>query len=133
MKRAEVRAFRIVRREQRATVCTGTSPKKLLCGLAILLSIGSAGHAETVIKEDFRCLHLETLDRLDQLITAGGRQATDFLKDQMKSGECSPFLKIGTAVRVDQRVKHLNGKTDVCKVPLGSSEPCQWVSSEIIK
>jgi len=129
MKRAEVRAFRIVRREQRATVCTGT----LLCGLAILLSIGSAGHAETVIKEDFRCLHLETLDRLDQLITAGGRQATDFLKDQMKSGECSPFLKIGTAVRVDQRVKHLNGKTDVCKVPLGSSEPCQWVSSEIIK
>jgi hypothetical protein len=36
-------------------------------------------------------------------------------------------------VRVDQRVKHLNGKTDVCIVPLGSSEPCQWVSSEIIK
>jgi len=117
MKRAEVRAFRIVRREQRATVCTGT----LLCGPAILLSICSAEHAETVIKEDFRCLHLETLDRLDQLITAGGRQATEFLRDQMKSGERSPFLKIGTAVRVDQRVKHLNGKTDVCIVPLGSS------------
>ena len=51
----------------------------------------------------------------------------------MKSGECSPFLKIGTAVRVDQRVKHLNGKTDVCIVPVGSSEPCRWVSSEVIE
>jgi hypothetical protein len=110
------------------------SPKKLLFSVAILLSISSAGHAETIIKGEFRCFHLETLERFDQLVVErGGQAALDFMGDQMMSGECSGFLKVGTSVRVDKRIKRPNGETDVCIVPFGSSEPCQWVSSEVIK
>ncbi len=50
----------------------------------------------------------------------------------MKSGECSGSLEIGTSVRVVKRNKRPNGETDVCIQPLGSSKPCQWVSSEVI-
>ena len=109
----------------------GSPKKKLLFSVAILLSISSAGYAETIIKNDFRCLHIETLERLDQLTAA--RQGLGFMRDQLKAGECSGYLKIGTSVRVDKQIKHPNGKTDVCIVPTGSSEPCQWVSSEVIK
>jgi hypothetical protein len=117
-------------------------PKKLLLGLAMLHSIDSAGHAETTIKIDLGCLHLKTLDRLDQLIAADpnaedpngrGGPAAKFLNDQIKSGECNTDLKIGISVRVDKRSKRPNGKTYVCIMPVGSSEPCQWVSSEVIK
>jgi hypothetical protein len=78
------------------------SPKKLPFSVAILLSISSAGHAETIIKEEFRCFHLETLERFDQLAYAHERVG-DFMRDQLKSGECSGFLKIGTSVRVDKQ------------------------------
>jgi hypothetical protein len=102
---------------------------KLLFSVAILLTISSVGHAETVVKFDFMCRHQETLERLDQLIAQeGARRGGEFYAEQVKSGECSSSFKIGTSVRVDKRVKG-----DVCIVPLGSSEPCQWVSSEIIK
>jgi hypothetical protein len=104
------------------------SSKKLLFSVAILLSISSVGHAETVIKQDFICRHLETLERLDRLARLRGREGIDFMGDQIKTGECLGGLKIGTSVRVDKR-----SGTDVCVVPLGSSEPCQWVSSEVIK
>src|SRR6516164_124905 len=104
------------------------SPKILLFSVAILLNIGSVGHAETLIKADFGCLHLETLEQFDQLTQLGGRAAIEFMKDQFNSGECSMFSKIGTSVRVDQRVK-----TDICIVLSGSSEPCRWVSSQVIK
>jgi len=101
---------------------------KRLFGVAILLSISSVGHAETVFKFDFMCRHQETLERLDQLNAQSVRRGGEFYAEQVKSGECSSSFKIGTSVRVDKRVKG-----DVCIVPLGSSEPCQWVSSEIIK
>jgi hypothetical protein len=104
------------------------SPKHLLFSVAILLSISSVGHAETTIKFDFMRRHLETLERLDQLAHKG-----EFYADQVKSGECSDGPKIGTSVRVDKRIKHPNGAIDVCIVPLGSSEPCQWISSKVIK
>ena len=97
--------------------------------LALLMTSGAA-MAETVIKEDFRCLHHGTLVLLDQAQTAD----FNFIGNQFKSGECTEALKIGTSVRVDQRFEYpLNGKTDVCIVPTGSSELCQWVSSEVIK
>jgi hypothetical protein len=71
----------------------------LLLSVAILFSNSSGGHAETITKEEFRCLHVKTLARVDQLIASGGQQALDFLKDQMRSGECSGSLEIGTSVR----------------------------------
>jgi hypothetical protein len=33
---------------------------------------------------------------------------------------------------VVKRNKRPSGETDVCIQPLGSSKPCQWVSSEVI-
>jgi hypothetical protein len=96
--------------------------------VVILLSVGSVGHAETLIQQEVGCLHLETLDRLHQLGQAGGRAAIDFMKEQFKSGECSNLSQIGSSVRVDQRVK-----TEVCIVPAGSSEPCRWVPSQVVR
>jgi hypothetical protein len=104
------------------------SPKILLFSVAILLSIGSAGHAETLIQKVVGCLHLETLQQVDRLAQVGGRAAVDFMKEQFKSGECSNLSQIDASVRVDQRVK-----TEVCIVPTGSSEPCRWVPSQVIK
>jgi hypothetical protein len=98
--------------------------------VAILLNIGSVGHAETLIKAEIGCLHLKTLERVDQLAEVGevgAHAALEFMKDQFKSGECSNF-EIGTSVRVDKRIK-----TVACIVPSGSSEPCRWVSSQVIK
>jgi len=103
-------------------------PHIIAFSVALLLGLGSAGHAETLIQKAVGCLHLETLDRLHQLAQAGGRAALDFMKEQFKSGECSNLSQIGASVRVDQRVK-----TEVCIVPAGSSEPCRWVPSQVVK
>ena len=103
-------------------------PHIIAFSVALLLGLGSAGHAETLIPKAVGCLHLETLDRLHQLAQAGGRAALDFMKEQFKSGECSNLSQIGASVRVDQRVK-----TEVCIVPAGSSEPCLWVPSQVVK
>jgi len=103
-------------------------PQIIALSIALLLGLGSAGHAETLIQKAVGCLHLETLDRLHQLAQAGGRAALDFMKEQFKSGECSNLSQIGASVRADQRVK-----TEVCIVPAGSSEPCLWVPSQVVK
>jgi len=103
-------------------------PHIIAFSVALLLGLGSAGHAETLIQKAVGCLHLETLDRLHQLAQAGGRAALDFMKEQFKSGECSNLSQIGASVRADQRVK-----TEVCIVPAGSSEPCRWVPSQVVK
>ena len=98
---------------------------------ALLMSSGVA-FAETVIKTDLSCHHLKTLQLLDQL---KGHDLSGFVRDQIKSGECTfDSLKIGTSAQVSERFGYpLSSKTDVCIVPTGSSDPCQWVSSEIIK
>ena len=110
------------------TLAMRNPPQIIAFSVALLLGLGSAGHAETLIQKAVGCLHLETLDRLHQLAQAGGRAALDFMKEQFKSGECSNLSQIGASVRVDQRVK-----TEVCIVHAGSSEPCRWVPSQVVK
>jgi hypothetical protein len=97
-------------------------PSGLTC---INFVVGKAQHRDG---SSVGCLDLETLDRLHQLAQAGGRAALDFMKEQFKSGECSNLSQIGASVRADQRVK-----TEVCIVPAGSSEPCRWVPSQVVK
>jgi hypothetical protein len=105
-----------------------TKSSQLLSSVAFLLSISSA-HAETMVKEEFRCLHVETLELFDQSAQTGHSMSGLF-----KSGECSEALKIGTSVRVDKKFEYpLKGTIDLCVAPVGSSEPCQWVSSEVVK
>ena len=94
--------------------------------LLTLLLVSTAGHAETMIKEEFGCLHLARLEQFDRLSRMGQR-VTEFMVNQLKSGECSMF-QLGTLVRLGMRTK-----TDVCIVPYGSSEPCRWTSSESVK
>jgi hypothetical protein len=79
---------------------------RLLFSVTILLiSIGSVGHAESVIKNEFACRHQETLERYDQLAAQGGRLALDFFKEQVRSWECNWPFKIGDSVRVEKRVQ----------------------------
>ena len=78
-------------------------PHIIAFSVALLLGLGSAGHAETLIQKAVGCLHLETLDRLHQLAQAGGRAALDFMKEQFKSGECSNLSQIGASVRARYR------------------------------
>jgi hypothetical protein len=107
-----------------------TKSSQLLSSVAFLLSISSA-HAETMVKEEFGCLHVETLQLFDQSAQTGHSMSMSGL---FKSGECSEALKIGTSVRVDKKFEYpLKDTIDLCVAPVGSSEPCQWVSSEVVK
>jgi hypothetical protein len=118
--------------------------KQVLFSVAILLGISSdvafaetdvakpAGQSETIVREDIGCFHQETLKQLDRLFQIKG-DAISFIGNQLMSGECSN-LRVGTSVRVDQRIKGPNryGQDDICIVPTGSSEPCRWVTSGVI-
>jgi hypothetical protein len=89
------------------------------------LLFSRAVHAETIIKEEFGCLHLKTLKQFDQRARMGERQI-GYTGDQIKSGECSNF-KTGTSVRIYKRIK-----TSFCVVPIGSFEACRWIASEVV-
>ena len=80
----------------------------------------------TLVKMEFGCHHLETLEQLDELARTGQRVA-EFIGDQIKSGECFGF-GIGTSVRIDNQ-----SKLDTCVTPIGSSEACWWIASEVVK
>jgi hypothetical protein len=96
-------------------------------------NISSVGRAQTMIKEEFGCFHHETLERIDALLKQEAIRALDFMKDQIKSGECDWSIKIGTSVRVEKQIRNAKGKIDDCVVPVGSSEACRWIDSEVIK